>query len=172
MAGNKNFFWCIKYVRILYTDIPIWRKTKRTLLIDAPASSTAKLRRTFPAGYLLNSGGYGWLLQVKGFPSQWEQYWRTVTMVPVCFITTLGLAVLHRKQNIRNRLWSMLKNTTNFGLFSIGVSFSTLWEKNKKTKQNRDERVIDPCNFYLAIQFSSFYYDVRQSHTDRQVLYY
>lgn len=168
MAGNKNFFWCIKYVRILYTDIPIWRKTKRTLLIDAPESSTAKLRRSFPAGYLLNSDWYGLLLQVKGFPSQWLQYWRTVTMVPVCFITTLGLAVLHRKQNIRNRLWSMLKKTTNFSSFSIGVLFSTLWEK-KQTKA----RVIEPCDFYLTIQFSSFYYDVQcKAGIDSQVFYY
>ena len=80
--------------------IPNAERHANTLLIEAPAISTAELSRTFPAGYLLSI--YDWLLQVKDFPRQTFQYCTTVTIASFFIILTFDLWLLHVKQNIEN----------------------------------------------------------------------
>lgn len=75
-------------------------KTRRILLIEAPAISTEKLSKIFPAGYLPSTNG--WLLHVNGFPTQFGHCCITVTIVPFFTIVTFGLLVLHLKQIIDN----------------------------------------------------------------------
>ena len=124
IEGNRNFVWWKKYVRMEKTDTPMCLNTSRTLLMEAPAISTAKLSKMLPAGYLPNTNG--WLLQMKGGPSQRPHCCSTVTIVPFFVSFTFGFPSLHRKQNKVKRANNMPRNTRNFGSLKTGKSLSML----------------------------------------------
>ena len=100
-------------------------KTSKTLLIDAPAINTAKLSRTLPAGYL-PPRAIGCDFHSNDSSPQLVQCCFTITMVPRCFMVTLGSLFLQVKQNSENNANSFEKNTMNFGSSSAGNPGSTL----------------------------------------------
>lgn len=100
-------------------------KTSKTLLIDAPAINTAKLSRILPAGYL-PPRAIGCDFHSNDSSPQLVQCWFTITMVPRCFMVTLGPLFLQVKQNSENNANSFEKNTMNFGSSWAGNPGSTL----------------------------------------------
>jgi len=81
-----------------------------------------KLSSTFPAGYLpLNIIGCDF--HEKELSPQVKQCWLTITMVPLCFIVTLGFSPLHLKQNREKRQRSLVKKTNELGLLVARCSW-------------------------------------------------
>ena len=93
---------CRKNVLRSCAAIPMFLKTKRTLLIEAPATSTPKLSMIFPAGNLPNVRGCD--DHLNALLPQLGQCCSTVIIEPFFRDSTVGFAALHLKENIENNI--------------------------------------------------------------------
>ena len=112
-----NPLWCRKNVLTSCEAIHMCLKTKRTLLIEAPATSTPKLSKIFPAGNFPNIRG--WDDHLNALLPQLGQYCSTAIIEQFFRETTDCSATLHLRQKIENNVIKQEQNTRNLGSFAF-----------------------------------------------------